>query len=47
MLNHMGYRTGVDEQKLLEAARYAHEHIKGNFSGHQIQITPDKTELFS
>lgn len=46
MLNHMGYRTGVEEQKLLEAARYAHAHIQGNFSGHQIKIAPDKTTMF-
>lgn len=38
MLNKMGYETGIDFEKLLEAAVYAHQNIAGDFSGHQICI---------
>ncbi|WP_353095468.1 hydroxymethylglutaryl-CoA lyase [Tissierella praeacuta] len=38
MLNDMGYDTGVDIEKLLEAARYEKSIIKGNFSGHLVNI---------
>ncbi|WP_455650053.1 hydroxymethylglutaryl-CoA lyase [Enterocloster citroniae] len=41
MLNHCGYDTGIDFDKLLDAARFAKEHIDGNFSGHQIHISPN------
>ena len=39
MLNRMGYDTGIDFERLLDAARYAHEHIQGNYSGHHINIS--------
>lgn len=38
MLNEMGYDTGVDIEKLLEAARYEKSIINGNFSGHLVNI---------
>ena len=38
MLNKCGYETGIDFDKLLETAKYAHQEIDGNFSGHQIMI---------
>ena len=38
MLNKCGYDTGIDFDKLLETAKFAKEHIAGNFSGHQIVI---------
>lgn len=38
MLNKCGYDTGIDFDKLLVTAKYAHEHINGNFSGHHINI---------
>lgn len=39
MLNHMGYTTGVEFEKLLHAARLEKELIpNGNFSGHHINI---------
>lgn len=38
MLNHCGYDTGIDFEKLLCTARFAKGHIDGNFSGHQIHI---------
>lgn len=38
MLNKCGYDTGIDFDKLLVTAKYAHEHIEGNFSGHHINI---------
>jgi hydroxymethylglutaryl-CoA lyase len=38
MLNKMGYDTGVDFDKLLEAARFIHEHVDGNYSGHHLNI---------
>lgn len=41
MANDMGYDTGVDFDRLLETAKYAHAHINGNFSGHHINITRD------
>lgn len=39
MLNHCGYDTGIDFDKLLGTAMFAKEHIDGNFSGHQIHIS--------
>lgn len=38
MLNKCGYDTGIDFDLLLKTAKYAKEHIDGNFSGHQINI---------
>jgi hydroxymethylglutaryl-CoA lyase len=39
MLHELGYETGIDFDKLLETANYAKEHVRGNFSGHHINIT--------
>jgi len=38
MLNDMGYDTGIDVEKLIEAARYEKSIITGNFSGHLVNI---------
>ncbi|HCX63293.1 hydroxymethylglutaryl-CoA lyase [Sedimentibacter sp.] len=38
MLNDMGYDTGIDVEKLIEAARYEKSIINGNFSGHLVNI---------
>ncbi|MFU8826386.1 MAG: hydroxymethylglutaryl-CoA lyase [Brevefilum sp.] len=38
MLSEMGYDTGIDEQKLIEAAKYESEHIDGIYSGHILKI---------
>jgi hydroxymethylglutaryl-CoA lyase len=38
MLNDMGYETGIDVQKLIEAAKYEKTIIDGNFSGHLMNI---------
>lgn len=38
MLNEMGYDTGIDFRKILEAALYERSIIDGNFSGHQINL---------
>lgn len=38
MLNDMGYETGIDVDKLVEAARYEKSIIVGNFSGHLMNI---------
>ncbi len=38
MLNDMGYETGVDVNKLIEAAKYEKSIITGNFSGHLVNI---------
>ena len=38
MLNEMGYDTGVDIDKLVEAAKYEKSIIRGNFSGHLVNI---------
>lgn len=38
MLNKCGYDTGIDFDQLLATAKYAKEHIAGNFSGHHINI---------
>lgn len=38
MLNQMGYETGISFEKILDVAKLAKEKIKGNFSGHQINI---------
>lgn len=39
MLHEMGYETGLCFEKLLETAKYAKDHVRGNFSGHHINIT--------
>jgi hydroxymethylglutaryl-CoA lyase len=39
MLNKMGVETNVDFDSLLATAKKAKENIKGNFSGHHINIT--------
>jgi len=38
MLCAMGYQTGIDEQKLIAAARYESELIDGIYSGHIYKI---------
>lgn len=38
MLNDMGYETGIDVDKLIEAAKYEKSIITGNFSGHLVNI---------
>ena len=38
MLNEMGYDTGVEFSKILEAAKFQVEKIPGNYSGHHIHI---------
>lgn len=38
MLDMMGYETGVDSGRLIEAAKYLRETVKGNYSGHHILI---------
>ena len=39
MLNRCGYDTGIDFERLLDTAKFAKDHIDGNFSGHQINIS--------
>lgn len=41
MAEAMGYDTNIDFDLLLKTAKYAKEHIQGNFSGHHINITRD------
>ncbi len=38
MLNNMGYDTGIDYEKLLNAAKYEKSMIEGVYSGHNINI---------
>ena len=38
MLNDMGYATGIDVDRLIEAAKYEKSIIAGNFSGHLMNI---------
>ncbi|MEL7647611.1 MAG: hydroxymethylglutaryl-CoA lyase [Sedimentibacter sp.] len=38
MLNDMGYETGIDVEKIIEAAKYEKTIITGNFSGHLMNI---------
>ena len=38
MLNAMGYETGIDVDKLIKAAKYQKSFIRGNFSGHLINV---------
>jgi hydroxymethylglutaryl-CoA lyase len=39
MLNEMGFDTGIDEQKIIEAARYENKLIDGDYSGHIFKIS--------
>ncbi|MDR1511011.1 MAG: hydroxymethylglutaryl-CoA lyase [Synergistaceae bacterium] len=39
MLEKEGWETGINFEKLLEAARYIVQNIEGVFSGHQVNIT--------
>lgn len=41
MLNNMGYDTDIQFEKLLQTAKYTKMNVKGNFSGHHINITND------
>ncbi|MDQ0149022.1 hydroxymethylglutaryl-CoA lyase [Eubacterium multiforme] len=45
VLDDMGYETGIDFEKLLQCAKKVKEKIKGNFSGHQINIKSEKCIL--
>lgn len=38
MFNEMGYDTGIDFPKLVDAAKFQVQEISGNYSGHQINI---------
>ncbi len=38
MLEQNGYDTGIDFDKLLETAKFLHANVKGNYSGHHINI---------
>ena len=37
-----GYDTGIDQKKLVEAARLEAEKIPGNYSGHHMHITVEQ-----
>lgn len=39
LLDKMGYETGINFEEMLEASKYEHQVIVGNFSGHQMNIT--------
>lgn len=38
MLNEMGFDTGIDFEKIMEVARFEKTVVKGNFSGHQLNL---------
>ena len=38
MLCEMGYETGIDEEKIIEAAKYESKQIDGVYSGHIFKI---------
>lgn len=42
MLELEGYDTGVDQKKLVAAARLEAEKIPGNYSGHHMHITVEQ-----
>jgi hydroxymethylglutaryl-CoA lyase len=44
MLCEMGYKTGIDEQKLIDAAKYESTVIDGIYSGHLYQIESSNTK---
>lgn len=41
MVNQMGYHTGVDFDKLLDAAKWLKSQVEGNYSGHHMNITKE------
>lgn len=43
MLSEIGYNTGIDEQKLIEAAKYESTVIDGIYSGHMYKIESVKS----
>jgi len=46
MLNDMGYDTGLDLDKLLDIARFQKRTVKGNYSGHLININETAHSCF-
>jgi len=46
MLNDMGYDTGIDLDKLLDIARFQKRTVKGNYSGHLININETAHSCF-
>jgi len=38
MLNEMGFDTGIDFEKIMAVARFEKTVVKGNFSGHQLNL---------
>ena len=38
MLNKMGYETGIDSEKIIQAAKLLKNNVDGNYSGHHILI---------
>lgn len=45
MLNNMGFDTGIDFEKLLTTAKFLKENVPGNYSGHHIEIDPNKVSV--
>jgi len=43
MLNDMGYDTGVDLDKLVALSKFQKQHVKGNYSGHLVNIDKNNT----
>jgi hypothetical protein len=43
MLSEMGFDTGIDEKKIIEAARYESTQIDGIYSGHLYTIDDGPT----
>ena len=43
LLEKEGYETGIDQRKLLYAAKHQVEEIPGNYSGHHIHIKAEPT----
>jgi hydroxymethylglutaryl-CoA lyase len=43
MLCEMGFETGIDEQKIIEAAKYESKLIDGVYSGHMLKIDSANT----
>lgn len=41
VFNKCGLDTGIDFEKLMDAARLTHSIVRGNYSGHQIKIKPN------
>ncbi|RYI28752.1 hydroxymethylglutaryl-CoA lyase [Bacillus infantis] len=42
MLNKMGYKTGINSDLILSAAKHLKENVEGNYSGHHIFINKNK-----